>query len=86
MRDRFLPIGKSLSPLAPPARFADYEPDFRVVERTFTFHGAKGPEQKNWGLVELEFETPEWNPFVNVVFVVNGCKAYLDDFWLMKMR
>jgi hypothetical protein len=43
-------------------------------------------DKRGWQRVELEFDTPDWNPFVNVVFVVNGSKAYLDDFSLLRIQ
>jgi hypothetical protein len=37
--------------LTPPQRFAAHTPDFRVVERTFTFEHVGGPQQRAWRLV-----------------------------------
>lgn len=43
-------------------------------------------EQKGWQRVVLEFETPKWDPFVNIVFEVRSGKAYMDDFSLMQVK
>lgn len=42
-------------------------------------------DRQGWQKVELEFDTPAWDPFVNIVFVVNNGKAYLDDFALVRI-
>ena len=42
-------------------------------------------EQADWQRVSLEFTTPKWDPFINVVFVVEDGKAYLDDFQLIRL-
>jgi len=42
---------------------------------------APGPWQK----VSLEFTAASWAPLLNIAFVVEGGKAYLDDFELVKV-
>jgi hypothetical protein len=39
-----------------------------------------------WQKVSLEFTTPKWDPFLNVVFEVRDCKVYLDDFSLTRVQ
>ena len=39
-----------------------------------------------WQRVELEFTTPAWDPFINVVFRTEGGKAWMDDFQLVPIR
>jgi hypothetical protein len=48
-----------------------------VKQRTTDATGAK-----EWERVELEFTTPKWDPFINIVFQTKGCRAYMDDFRL----
>lgn len=48
-----------------------------VKQRTTDATGAK-----EWERVELEFTTPKWDPFINIVFRTEGCRAYMDDFRL----
>jgi len=42
-------------------------------------------EKEGWQQVFLEFTTPKWDPFINIVFVVENGKAYLDDFRLVRL-
>ena len=42
-------------------------------------------EKDGWQQVSLEFTTPKWDPFINIVFVVEDGKAYLDDFRLARI-
>jgi hypothetical protein len=38
---------------------------------------------EGWKRAALQFTTPEWDPFINIVFVLEGeGKAYMDDFRL----
>ncbi len=47
-------------------------------QQTSVAEGGKG-----WQHVVLDFETPAWDPFINIVFVVEGeGTVYLDDFRL----
>ena len=39
----------------------------------------------DWQRVSLEFTTPNWDPFVNIVFVCENGEALLDDFSLQKL-
>jgi len=34
----------------------------------------------DWQKVSLEFTAPKWGPFINMVFIAEGCTAYVDDF------
>jgi hypothetical protein len=43
------------------------------------------PGVDGWQKVSLEFTTPKWGPFVNIVFVANNCTAYLDDFQFVEV-
>jgi hypothetical protein len=35
-----------------------------------------------WQYVSLEFQTPDWDPFINISLNAENCTAYLDDFRL----
>ncbi len=43
-------------------------------------------DKSGWQKVSLEFTTPAWDPFCNVVFEVRDCKVYLDDFSLTRLK
>ena len=68
----------------------DAEAYIRADYYEWTPHGGKWElEQRTtaatdrsdqWQKVSLEFTTPAWGPFVNIVFVAKNCRAYLDDF------
>lgn len=45
-----------------------------------------GGDKADWQHVVLEFDTPRWDPKINIVLEVrNAAKAYLDDFCLAKL-
>ena len=35
-----------------------------------------------WQHVSLEFQTPAWDPFINISLNAEHCTAWLDDFCL----
>ncbi|MFP4057966.1 MAG: hypothetical protein ACLF0G_13950 [Candidatus Brocadiia bacterium] len=51
-----------------------------VEQQTNAVRGGKG-----WQRVALEFTTPEWDPFINIVFHAEGGQGYVDDFCLKKL-
>jgi len=42
-------------------------------------------DKPGWQRAVLQFDTPKWDPCVNIVFEVRGCTAYLDDFRLVRI-
>ena len=59
-------------------RFDD--PERLLQQRTSSVKAGEG-----WGRAVLEFTTPEWDPFINIVFVLEGeGRAWMDDFSLME--
>ena len=51
-----------------------------VEQQTNTAPGGKG-----WQKLSLEFTTPKWDPFIDVVFHAEGGIGYLDDFCLKRL-
>lgn len=49
-----------------------------VKQTTSRATGASG----SWEHVVLEFDTPAWDPFINISLHAENCLAYLDDFQL----
>ncbi len=47
---------------------------------------AARPDAEGWQEIKLEFTTPKWAPFIDVVFHAEACTAYIDDFSLMPVR
>ena len=45
-----------------------------------------GPDAARWQELKLEFTTPKWAPFINVVFNASACTAYVDDFSLIAVE
>jgi hypothetical protein len=37
---------------------------------------------EDWQKIELDFVSPAWGPFINIVFAADNCTAYVDDFIL----
>ena len=67
------------------AHFYEWSPHsgkWLVRQETTRATGAK----KDWQRVVLQFDTPKWDPKVNIVFQVHNGKAYLDDFSLLAVR
>jgi hypothetical protein len=42
--------------------------------------------QGEWEHVTLEFQTPAWDPFINISLHAENCTAYLDDFQLAPVK
>jgi|GEM_PF-124863 len=42
-------------------------------------------DRKDWQHVVLEFDTPRWDPKIDIVFKVDNGHAYMDDFCLKKV-
>ncbi len=53
-----------------------------VKQTTNMATGATG----DWEHVALEFDTPAWDPFINISLHAENCTAYLDDFQLAPLR
>lgn len=66
------------------ADFYEWTPHANKWELEQRTNAAK-PGIDGWQQVSLEFTTPKWGPFVNIVFVASNCTAYLDDFQFVEV-
>lgn len=84
--------GQTPPPYQPPKRYAEayvtgdfyqWSPHDRrrlLRQRTSVARGDKS----DWQQVVLEFTTPKWDPFIDVVFYCEDGTAYMDDFSLKR--
>lgn len=87
-KGRPLPPEKDFDRLAPEAYITAHMYEWsphsgQWLVRQQTTRATAGKE--GWQRVVLEFDTPRWDPGVNVVFQVRDCTAYMDDFRLVKL-
>jgi hypothetical protein len=78
------PVGEETDPGAvPPKAWIDgdlYEWSPHVGPMLVKQRTTEATGEKQWERVALEFTTPKWDPFINIVFQTQGCRAYMDDF------
>jgi hypothetical protein len=61
----------------------DPDPKARPTTRQQTT-SAKG-DKPGWQKVMLEFTTPEWDPYIDITFVVDSGQVFVDDFCLQRI-
>jgi hypothetical protein len=60
--------------------WSPHDPQRLLRQKTTLARG----DRPDWQQVSLEFTTPKWDPFIDLVFYCDDGTAYLDDFSLMK--
>lgn len=85
--------GKTVPPyVAPPspaeaylvADFYEWSSHTQKMVKEMRSSRVKG-DVDGWQQIVYEFDTPAWDPFCNLAFVVEGGTAYLDDFKIVKV-